>query len=89
MFSFIFLGTEITNGILRGLSCFFFAGTLIYKNMHYKINFNRTYFSIIEPILLLSVVLIIPSNIEHKSLIASLLFCLQVFSFEKDLFQKY
>jgi len=92
MFIFIFLDTEIATDILRGLSCFFGGSLtyLLYKNIESKINFNKNYFTIIEIILLTLVVLIVSSDIEHKSLIASLLFCIQVFvfAFEKGFMSK-
>jgi len=83
MFSLIFLDVEIAKEILRGLSCFF-AGSLtylFYKNIENKITLNKNYFSILELILLTLVILTLSSNIEHKSLIASLLFCIQIFIF--------
>jgi len=92
MFIFIFIGTEIAKDILRGLSCFFGGSLtyLLYKNIGSKINFNKNYFTIIEIILLTLVVLIVSSDIQHKSLIASLLFCIQVFvfAFEKGFISK-
>jgi len=80
---FIFLGVEIAQEILRGLSCFFGGALtyLLYKNTEGKINFNKNYFTLLEIILLILVVLILSSDIHYKSLVASLLFCIQVFIF--------
>jgi len=92
MFIFIYLGNEIATNITRGLSCFF-AGSLtylLYRNIESKMNFNKNYFTTIETLLLILVILIVSSNIEHKSLIASLLFCIQIFifAFEKGFISK-
>ncbi len=83
MFSLIFMGAEITAEILRGLSCFF-AGALtyvLYKNIHHKFKATKIYFTVLETILIVSVVGLVSSSIEHKSLTLSLVFCLQVFVF--------
>jgi len=83
MFSLIFMEAQIAAEILRGLSCFF-AGALtyvLYKNIHHKVKATKIYFTVLETILLVSVVVLVSSAIEHKSLMLSLVFCLQVFVF--------
>lgn len=92
MFICIFNGSEIAKEILRGTSCFF-AGTLIYllyRKLQDKITFKKSYFTIIESLILLLLTLTISSDIESKSLIVTLLFCIQIliFSFEKGFISK-
>lgn len=68
--------------VLRGLSCFFggaFTYTIYKKLSHFKPSY--IYGSIIEAILLICVVLIVESQIEHRSIIASVIFFFTVFFF--------
>jgi len=92
MFTLLFLGTESATEILRGLSCFF-AGALtylFYKQIESRIHLNSYSFTVAEFIILILVVWIISSDIRFKSLIATLLFSLQVFifAFEKGFISK-
>jgi peptidoglycan/LPS O-acetylase OafA/YrhL len=77
--------------VLRGLSCFFGGSFtyVIYKKIAYM---KPTYIvgSIVEALLLIFIVLIVQSQIEYRSIIASLLFFLTVlfFAFESGIFSK-
>jgi len=80
------------NDILRGLSCFF-AGSLtylFYKKYHERFQYFKKYFTIIEFVLILSIIFLVISNIEHKSVILSLFFCITIFifAFENGLISK-
>jgi peptidoglycan/LPS O-acetylase OafA/YrhL len=78
----------VTN-VLRGLSCFF-GGAFTYVIYRKLSHFKPSYISgsIIEAGLLACVVLIVQSQIEHRSIIASVLFFFTVlfFAFESGLF---
>lgn len=84
--SLIYLeSTLLPSPVIRGLSCFF-GGALVYiiykKIAHFKPNYIIG--SIVELALLISVVAIVSSTIEYKSLLATALFFISVlfFAFE-------
>ena len=84
--AFYFIIKEVELGIdfTRGLSCFFAGGLtyLVYKKYHEKITLSPTLFTIIESILIISVITIVSfKHIEHRSFIGSVLFIVQVFIF--------
>lgn len=92
VFFLIYLGSDILiSQVLRGLSCFF-GGAFTYVVYRKLSHFNPSYFlgSIIEGVILVSIVLIVQSKIDYKSIIASLFFLLAVllFSFESGFFSK-
>ncbi|MBY8220767.1 acyltransferase [Vibrio fluvialis] len=82
-FILIFLKSEILVGeVLRGLSCFFggaFTYTIYKKLSHFKPSYILG--SVIESILLISVVLVVQSQIEYRSIVAPVLFFITVFFF--------
>ncbi|ANO34976.1 acyltransferase [Vibrio breoganii] len=71
--------------VFRGLSCFF-AGAVVYVfyNKFRNIKFDGTIASLVEMLLLLCVVLITQSDLEYRSILASLLFVfvVLVYSYE-------
>jgi len=94
-FYFIFSEIDLWNNfdkISRGLSCFF-AGTLVYivyKNVFHLVKIDSFYFTLLEVSILLSIIWVVPAHIAYKTLIISLLFCLQVFifAFEKGIISR-
>lgn len=91
-FIFIYLDSQmLILEILRGFSCFFGGAFtyVVYKKIAYL---KPTYISgsIVEVLLLISIVLIVQSQIEYRSIISSLLFFLTVlfFAFESGIFSK-
>ncbi|MCF1428891.1 MAG: acyltransferase [Shewanella sp.] len=89
----ITLKSEILVGeVLRGLSCFFggaFTYAIYKKLYHLKPSFILG--SVIETILIISVVLVVQSQIEHRSIIASVIFCITVlfFAYESGLLSNF
>jgi peptidoglycan/LPS O-acetylase OafA/YrhL len=84
-----FKSEVLVSPVLRGLSCFFGGAFtyVIYKKLsHFKPSYISG--SIIEVILLTCVVLIVQSQAEHRSIIASVLFFFTVlfFAFESGFF---
>ena len=76
--------------VIRGLSSFFLGSLmyLLYKKLYYIcINISKNYFSLIEAFILLSIIYILSSDMEYKSIIATIAFALQmfVFAFEKGI----
>ena len=87
IFSFILIATEstlLTSQVLRGLSCFF-AGTicyLLYRTQYWgQLKISTITATIIEIILLLLVWYLVQSEIEYKSILASILFFIVVLFF--------
>lgn len=82
-FILIILKSEMLVGtVLRGLSCFF-GGAFTYA-IYKKLSEIKPSFilgSIIETIQIISVVLVVQSDIEHRSIVASLIFCITVLFF--------
>jgi peptidoglycan/LPS O-acetylase OafA/YrhL len=91
-FILIYLDSEIlVRTVFRGLSCFFGGAFtyVIYKKLsHLKPSYISG--STVEATLLISIVLIVQSKIEYRSLIAPLLFIFTVlfFAFESGFFSK-
>jgi len=91
-FVLIYLGSNIlVDAVLSGLSCFFGGAFtyVIYKKLpHFKPSYILG--SIIEFVLLVSIVLIVQSQFEHRSIVASLSFFITVFffSFESGIFSQ-
>lgn len=89
----IFLESEIlVSPVLRGLSSFFGGAFtyVVYKKLsHFKPSYVTG--SIIEGVLLICVVLIVQSTIEHSSIIAPVLFLFTVlfFAFESGVFSDF
>jgi len=85
-FYFIFSDIEFWNNfdkISRGLSSFF-AGSLtylIYKKFSTSIVLSSIYFSFLEVFILITVIFIISSDFEYKSLMISFVFCIKIFIF--------
>ncbi len=82
-FILIILKSEILVGpVLRGLSCFF-GGAFTYT-IYRKLSYLKPSFilgSVIETVLITSIILVVQSQIENKSIIASVIFCITVFFF--------
>lgn len=91
-FSLLLNNYDNANDILRGLSCFF-AGSLtylFYKNFHERLQYFKKSFSLIEFVLILNIIFLVISDIQHKSVILSLIFCITIFifAFENGLISK-
>ena len=72
----------LPNEVMRGLSCFFGGAFtyVVYKKLAtYRINY--LFGSFIELILIISVVYVVQSSLEYKSIIAPALFIIVIFSF--------
>lgn len=84
-----FESDALVPSVLRGLSCFF-GGAFTYVMYKKLSRFNPSYISgsVVEAMLLTCVVLIVQSQVEHRSIIATLLFFFTVlfFAFESGFF---
>ena len=89
MISFIFLINDFgIYEVSRGLSSFFLGSLMYYlyrKSYNNLTYLSKHYFSIIEVLILLSIVYILSSDLYYKSIIATIVFSIQmfVFAFEK------
>ncbi len=86
MLFFIVKDTEFpVKDVQRGLSCFF-AGALTYSLYslfkHLKLNYLLS--SVLEGAMLFLVIYIVSSDVEHKSIISTLLFCITVFVYSYE-----
>jgi len=84
MFILLYTHNEIiTIQIINGLSCFFSGALvyLIYKHTHSFIPISKNIATVIEAITIMLIFYIISSNLNHKTLIASLFFCIVIFIF--------
>ncbi|MCK5888642.1 MAG: acyltransferase [Methylococcales bacterium] len=72
-----------TENMIRGLSCFFSGALtyLVFRHVRHKFIRSALLFSIIEAMLVASIIYIIPSDIDNKSFMITILFCLSVFTF--------
>ena len=91
MVSFIFIVNDIgIYKVLRGLSSFFLGSLiyLVYRNFYQNIvSISKKYFSLLEVLILLTIIMLISSNLDYKAIIATFLFSIQmlVFAFEKGI----
>lgn len=90
----IYNPTFITSNALRGLSCFF-LGALSYsliRRMYDKINIDRldSVFIVLEIATIILIYMLITSNLEHKSIMLSIMFaaCISVFSLQRGIASK-
>jgi len=82
-FALLFIDFSLIKGeVLRGLSCFF-AGCLsylVYKKLA-AVNGARALFTILELILIATIVMVLAAELPHKTIAVTIVFCLTVITF--------
>ncbi len=69
--------------VLKGLLCFF-SGVLtytLYKNYYKNIILSKLFFTILEALLIFTIIMVVSYALEYRLLIANFIFCLAIFVF--------